>query len=143
MRASLRTLPPGERHTLAHDADRYLDKVQSTLASFADRRRDLLAWLPRFGHLRTLALPSHLAEFNVLYGRRASVELIDLARFALAPSKPRWIDRRHIAEVLSHLMSGSLTRVRLELSAHAGRPHGSSPSLMHVMASGIAAHSSG
>ena len=142
MRASLRTLPPGERHTLAHDAERYLDQVQSTLVSFADRRRDLLAWLPRFGHLRTLALPSHLAALNaqlhdwrqtlsamscnhrrhaltnlvrVLYGRRAAVELIDLARFAPAPPKPRWIDRRHIAAVMSHLTPGSMTRVRLEL----------------------------
>ena len=142
MRASLRALPPGERHALAHDAERYLDQVKTTLVSFVDRRRDLLAWLPRFGHLRTLALPSHLAELNsqlhdwrqtlsamscnhrrhaltnlvrVLYGRRAAVELIDLARFAPAPPKPRWIDRRHIAEVLSHLTPGSLTRIRLEL----------------------------
>ena len=142
MRASLRTLPPGERHTLAHDAERYLEQVQSTLVSFADRRRDLMAWLPRFGHLRTLTLPSHLAALNaqlhdwrqtlsamscnhrrhaltnlvrVLYGRRAAVDLIDLARFAPPPPKPRWVDRRHIADVLAHLTPGSLTRVRLEL----------------------------
>lgn len=142
MRASLRTLPPGERHTLAHDAERYLEQVQSTLVSFADRRRDLLAWLPRFGHLRTLALPSHLAALNaqlhdwrhtlsamscnhrrhaltnlvrVLYGRRAAVDLIDLARFAPPPSKPRWISRSHIAEVVARITPGSLTRVRLEL----------------------------
>ena len=142
MRASLRALPPGARHTLAHDAARYLDQVHATLVSFADRRRDLLAWLPRFGHLRTLALPAHLAALNaqlhdwrqtlsamscnhrrhaltnlvrMLYGRRAAVELIDLARFAPAPPKPRWIDRRHIADVLSHLTPGSMTRVRLEL----------------------------
>ena len=142
MRASLRTLPPGERHTLAHDAERYLEQVQTTLVSFADRRRDLSAWLPRFGHLRTLALPSHIAALNaqlhdwrqtlsamscnhrrhaltnlvrLLYGRRAAVDLIDLARFAPAPPKPRWIDRRHIAAVLAHLTPGSMTRVRLEL----------------------------
>ncbi len=142
MRASLRTLPPGERHTLAHDAERFLEQVQTTLVSFADRRRDLLAWLPRFGHLRTLALPSHIAALNaqlhdwrqtlsamscnhrrhaltnlvrLLYGRRAAVDLMDLARFAPAPPRPRWIDRRHIAEVLAHLTPGSLTRVRLEL----------------------------
>ena len=127
MRASL---PPGERHTLAHDADRYLDHVQSTLVSFADRRRDLVAWLPRVGHLPTLALPAHLAGLNgqlhdwrqtlsptscnprrhaltnlvrALHGRRAAMELIDLARLAPAPTKPRWIDRRHIADVLAHL----------------------------------------
>ena len=142
LRASLRTLPAGERHTLAHDAGRYLDQVQHTLVSFADRRRDLQAWLPRFGRLRTLALPSHLAVLNaqmhdwretlsamscnhrrhaltnlvrVLYGRRAAVELIDLVRFAPPPPRPRWIDRRHIAEVLAHLTPGSMTRVRLEL----------------------------
>ena len=142
LRASLRTLPAGERHTLAHDAGRYLDQVQSTLVSFTDRRRDLQAWLPKFGHLRTLALPSHLAALNaqlhdwrqtlsamscnhrrhaltnlvrVLYGRRAAVELIDLVRFAPAPPRPRWIDRRHIADVLARLTPGSMTRVRLEL----------------------------
>ena len=142
LRASLRTLPTGERHTLTHDAQRYLDQVQSTLVSFSDRRRDLLTWLPRFGHLRTLSLPSHVAALNaqmhdwrqtlsavscnhrrhaltnlvrVLYGRRAAVELIDLVRFAPAPPQPRWIDRRHIVEVLAHLTPGSKTRVRLEL----------------------------
>ena len=52
---------------------------------------------------------------RVLYGRRAAVELIDLARFGPAPPKPRWIDRPHIAEVLSHLRPGSMTQVRLEL----------------------------
>ena len=55
----------GRRHTLAHDADRYLDQVKNTLrVSLRDRRRDLAVWLPRFGHLRTLALPSHLADLN-------------------------------------------------------------------------------
>ena len=52
---------------------------------------------------------------RLLHGRRAAVELIDLTRFAPAPPKPRWIDRRHIVDVLSHLTPGSLTRVRLEL----------------------------
>ena len=60
LRASLRTLPAAGRHTLNHDAGRYLDQVESTLVSFGDRRRELLAWLPRFGHMRTLALPAHL-----------------------------------------------------------------------------------
>ena len=142
LRASLRTLPANERHTLAHDAGRYLDQVQRTLVSFIDRRRDLQAWLPKFGHLRTLALPSHVAVLNaqlhdwrqtlsamscnhrrhaltnlvrVLYGRRAAVELIDLVRFTPPPPRPRWIDRRHIAAVLAQLTPGSLTRVRLEL----------------------------
>ena len=62
-RASLRTLPPGERHTLAHDADRYLDQVQSTLVSFADRRRDLLAWLPRMIYAPP-ELPKHRAALE-------------------------------------------------------------------------------
>ena len=64
LRASLRTLSHGARHTLAHDAGQYLDQVESTLVSFKDRARDLQAWLLRFGHLRTLALPSHLAALN-------------------------------------------------------------------------------
>ncbi len=142
LRASLRTLPAGGRHTLSHDAGRYLDQVQSTLISFGDRRRELLAWLPRFGHLRTLALPAHLPTLNaqlhewrqtlaastcnhrrhaltnlvrVLYGRRASFDLLDLVRFAPPPPRPRWVDRRHIADVLAEIPAGSVTRVRLEL----------------------------
>ncbi len=147
LRASLRTLPHGARHTLAHDAGRYLDQIESTLVSFKDRARDLQAWLPRFGHLRTLALPSHLAALNaqlhdwrrtlsaascnhrrhaltnlvrVLYGRHTAVTLIDLARFAPTPSEPRWIDRRHIADVLGHLTPGSKTQVRLQLMQWTG-----------------------
>ena len=143
LRASLRTLPDGDRHTLNHDAGRYLDQVQHTLrVSLRDRRRDLAVWLPRFGHLRTLALPSHLATLNaqlhewrrtlaasscnhrrhalihlvrLLYGRRAAVDLIDLVRFPPAPPKPRWVPRTHIDAVLAHLAPSSKTRVRLEL----------------------------
>ena len=114
LRASLRTLPAGGKHSLNHDAARYLDQVRSTLISFGDRRRELLAWLPRFGHLRTLALPAHLPALNaqlhqwrdtlaastcnhrrhaltnlvrVLYGRRASFDLLDLVRFATAAKR--------------------------------------------------------
>ena len=43
LRASLRTLPAGGRHTLGHDAGRCLDQVKSTLISFDDRRRELFA----------------------------------------------------------------------------------------------------
>ena len=64
LRASLRTQPAAGRHTLNHDAGRYLDQVESTLISFGDRRRELLPWLPRFGHLRTLALLAHLPTLN-------------------------------------------------------------------------------
>ncbi len=143
LRASLRTLPEGERHTLAHDAGRYLDQVKTTLrVSLRDRRRDLGEWLPRFGHLRTLTLPTHLAALNaqlhewrrtlaasscnhrrhalihlvrILYGRRAAVDLVDLVRFPPAPPKPRWVQRTHIDAVLAQLTPGSKTRVRLEL----------------------------
>ncbi len=121
---------------------RYLDQVRSTLVNFGDRRRELLAWLPRFGYLRTLALPAHLPTLNAqlhewrrtlaastcnhrrhavtnlvraLYGRRASFDLLDLFRFPPPPPKLRWVDRRHIAHVLAHIETGSVTRVRLEL----------------------------
>ena len=98
--------------------------------------------MPRFGHLRTLALPAHLPALNaqlhewrrpltastcnhrrhaltnlvrVLYGRRASFDLLDLVRFAPPLPKPRWVDRRHIADVLAQIPADSVTRVRLEL----------------------------
>ena len=49
---------------------------------------------------------------RVLYGRRASFDLLDLVRFAPPPPKPRWVDRRHIADVLAEIPAGSVTRVR-------------------------------
>ena len=142
LRAKLRTLPHGERHTLAHDAGRYVQQVEATLVSAKDRRRDIEAWLPTFGHLRTLDLPSHLAALNgelhdwrrtlaasscnhrrhallhlvrVLYGRRAAFDLADLVRFSAPLPKPRWLDRAHIEEVLRQLEPGSKTAARLWL----------------------------
>ena len=142
LRASLRTLPAGERHTLAHDAERYLHQISSELVSMADRRHHIGLWVRRFGHLRTLALSQHVGLLNdqlhqwretlsasacnhrrnaltnlvkVLYGRRAAAELIDLVRFAQPPPKPRWIERSHIAEVLAQLTPESKTVVRLRL----------------------------
>ena len=143
LRVSLRTLPHGARHTLAHDAGRYLDQVRHTLrVSFDDRQRDVAAWLPTFGHLHTLDLPSHLARLNatlhdwratlaasscnhrrqalrhlvrLLYGRKAAVEFDDLIRFAPAPPQPRWVLRAHIDDVLAQLTAGSKTIARLQL----------------------------
>ena len=142
LRASLRTLPAGARHTLAHDAARYLQQVGDDLVSIADRRHHLGLWAARFGHLRTLTLPQQTAALNdqlrqwretlsasacnhrrdaltnlvkVLYGRRAAAELVDLVRFTPPPPKPRWIDRGHIADVLAQLTPGSKTAVRLRL----------------------------
>ena len=142
LRASLRTLPHGARHTLAHDAGRYLDQVKSTLVSFKDRQREIGAWLPTCGHLRTLALPSQLALLNaqlhewrqtqaastcnhrrhalthlirVLYGRRVAVDVADLVRFTEPPPVPRWLDRDHIGDVLAQLSPRSKTAARLQL----------------------------
>ena len=142
LRVSLRTLPAGERHTLAHDAERYLQQVSGELVGFSDRRHQIGQWVQRFGHLRTLALSQHVALLNdqlhqwretlsasacnhrrnaltnlvkVLHGRRAAGELIDLVRFAQPPPKPRWLERSHIAEVLAQLTPGSKTVVRLRL----------------------------
>ena len=142
LRASLRTLPAGARHTVAHDAGRYLQQVSGELVSIADRQYHLGLWTARFGHLRTLALPQHTAALNhqlrqwretrsasacnhrrdaltnlvkVLYGRRAAAELVDLVRFTRPPPRPRWLDRTHIADVLAQLTPGSTTVVRLRL----------------------------
>ena len=141
LRASLRTLPAGGKHSLNHDAARYLDQVRSTLISFGDRRRELLAWLPRFGHLRTLALPAHLPALNAQlhqwrdtlaastcnhrrHAPRTSSACSTAAEprstcstsyASPPPPKPRWVDRSHIADVLAEIEPGSVTRVRLEL----------------------------
>ena len=142
LRASLRTLPRRERHTFAADAERYLEQVTGNLIGSAERRRDVKAWLPRFGHLQTHALVEHLAALNaqlhdwrrtraastcnhrrhalmhlvrVLYGRRASLDLEDLVRFPLPLPRPRWVDRAHIDAVLEQLSSGTKTSARLRL----------------------------
>ncbi len=142
LRASMRTLPAGERHTLAYDADRYLQQISGELVSIADRRYYVGQWAARFGHLRTLALPQQTATLNdqlrqwretlsvsacnhrrdaltnlvkVLYGRRAAAELVDLVRFTRPAPRPRWLDRTHIANVLAQLTPGSKTVVRLRL----------------------------
>ena len=142
LRASMRTLPTGARHTLAHDAARYLQQISGELVSIADRRYYIGQWSERFGHLRTLALPQHTAALNdqlrqwretlsvsacnhrrdaltnlvkVLYGRRAAADFVDLVRFKRPPPRPRWLDRTHIAEVLAQLTPGSKTVVRLRL----------------------------
>ena len=141
-RASLRTQPVGERHTLAADADSYLDLVNGELVSISDRRYHISLWVDCFGHLRTLELPLHMPALNdqlrrwrksrsasacnhrrdaltnlvrVIYGRRAAMEFIDLVRFPAPPPRPRWIERTHIADVLEHLTPGSKTVVRLRL----------------------------
>ena len=142
LKASLRTLPHGERHTLAHDAGRYLDQVQTDLISIADRQRHLEAWLPTVGHLRTLSLTDHLSALNaqlrtwrqtlsasscnqrrdaltnlvkVLYGRRASIDFVDLVRFTRPDPVPRWIPRAVIEAVLANLDSRTKTESRLRL----------------------------
>ncbi len=142
LRASLRTVPAGERNTLAHDAARYLHQVNGELVSIADRRYHIDLWTACFGHIRTLELPQHTAALNdqlrqwretrspsacnhrrdaltnlvkTLYGRRAAAEFVDLVRFAPPPPKPRWIERTHIADVLRQLTPGSKTVVRLRL----------------------------
>ena len=142
LRASLRTMPHGKRHTLAHDAGRYLDQVRTELVSIADRQRHLEAWLPKFGHLRTLNLSHDLSGLNaqlrawrqtlsasscnqrrdaltnlvkVLYGRRASSDFIDLVRFARPDPVPRWIPRAMIESVLAQLAPRTKTEARLRL----------------------------
>ena len=142
MRGNLRTLPKGVKHTLRHDAGRYLKQKEGQLASIRDRRRCLGMWIERFGHLRTLALERHVPELNeqlhawrkersgatcnhrrdalmnlvrVLYGHKAATGLSDLVTFPKAPPKPRWLNRAHIAAVLARLEARSKLSARLHL----------------------------
>ena len=142
MRASLRTLPKEAKHTLGHDAGRYLEQKKGELASIRDRARNLGMWLERFGHMRTLTLERHVPELNeqlhawrkersaatcnhrrdalmnlvrVLYGDKAASGLSDLVTFRKAPPKPRWLDRAHIAAVLARLEAGTKLSARLHL----------------------------
>ena len=52
---------------------------------------------------------------RVLYGSRAASDLSDLVTFRKAPPKARWLDRRHVAEVLACLKSGNKVSARLRL----------------------------
>ncbi len=142
MRGNLRTLPKGAKHTLSHDAGRYLKQKEGRLVSIKDRRRCLGMWLERFGHLRTVALERHVPELNEqlhawrkekspatcnhrrdalmnlvreLYGRKAAGGLSDLVTFPKAPPKPRWLDRADIVEVLGQLEPGSKLSAQLRL----------------------------
>ena len=141
LRAQLRKLPHDTRETLAADVPRYLERVEPTLSSFKDRKRHLEAWLPRFGHVRTLLLGQHTTALNdelrrwrktlsasscnqrrdaltnfvkVLYGRRAAMELLDVIRFPMPPPVARWIPRARIDAVLAELPAGKI-KARLEL----------------------------
>ena len=141
-RASLQNLPKGAKHTLAHDAKRYLDQKEGQLASIRDRRRNLRTWFEKFGHIRTLTLEHHVNQLNgqlhqwrktlagatcnhrrdalmnlvrVLYGARAASGLSELKTFKKEPAKLRSLNRAVIAQVLTHLEPGSMVRVRLEL----------------------------
>ena len=153
LRASLRTLPRRARQTLASDAERYLDQVTGNLIGSAERRRDVNAWLPKFGHLPTLTLVEHLAALSallhdrrrtradstcnhrrhalmhlvrVVYGRRPAIGLEDLVRFPLPLPRPRWVDRAHIDAVLERLSPRTKTSARLRLMHWTGMR----PSLM-------------
>ena len=147
LRAKLHQRGRRAGQSFAADAVRYLDQVEATLSSFADRKRHLEAWLPRFGHLRTPSLADHLPVLDrqlrdwrhtlsasscnqrrdaltnlvkVLYGRRAAADFVDLVRFRRDPGPPRWIDRAHISAVLAHLTPGSKTDARLRLMHWSG-----------------------
>ena len=144
---SLRVSVPGRGGNPVHRRGRAPSQVARDGAALEGARPAV--WLPRFGHLRTLTLPSHLADLNaqlhdwrrtlaasscshrrpalihlvrLLYGRRAAVDLIELVRFPPAPPQPRWVQRTHIDAILAQLTPGSKTQVRLELMHWTGMP---------------------
>ena len=80
--AGMRTLPVGERHTLADDASRYLRQIGNELVSIADRRHYIGEWAARFCHLETLALPQRIAAAE----RPATPAAGDAVRLGVQPS---------------------------------------------------------
>ena len=125
-RGSLVTLPKAAKHTLEHDAGRYLDQIESELVSIAQRRQNVGLWVAKFGHIRTLGLERHIGELNeqlhrwrkersaatcnhrrdalmnlvrVLYGKKAASGLSDLVTFRKPRAKPRWRTMSDITEV--------------------------------------------
>ena len=142
LRASLRTLPRGEKKTLAYDAERYLKHVSKDLVGIKVRAQHIQQWVRNFGHLSTLTLSHHIRALNerlrdwhqqlspstcnsrrdsltnlvkVLYGRRAAADLVDLIRFKRTKPKPRWLERSHVTDVLAKITPGCATEVRLRL----------------------------
>ena len=141
-RGSLVTLPKAAKHTLEHDAGRYLHQVESELASIAQRRHNVGLWVAKFGHIRTLVLERHIGELNqqlhgwrkerkaatcnhrrdalmnlvrVLYGKKAASGLSDLVTFQKPRAKPRWRTISDVTEVLAQLEPGTKVRARLLL----------------------------
>jgi site-specific recombinase XerD len=133
--------PTGERRlTLTQDIETYL--TEKTMASIADRERDLRAWIPWFGHrrrhtLRTRELDAQLRRWRVL--DRLSASSVNHRRDALSdlftvldgpeatnPVKgciwcarakpiPQAIDRARIQRVLEAMDPDRKTRWRLSL----------------------------
>ena len=146
-RASLRSMPKGEKHTLAYDAPRYVRQVEHRLASIRDRRRHLNRWLTKFGSYLTLSLERHLPELNaqlskwretlsasscnhgrdalmnlvrILYGRSAAEGLSDLITFRKPPPRLRAVSRVHLAAVLAQIEPGTVLAARLQLMSWTG-----------------------
>ena len=146
-RASLRTLPKDARHTLAHDAVRYIKQIAGQLASIKDRERNLNRWVEKFGKLRTLSLEQRVGDLNAqlhewretssgatcnhrrgalmnltrrVYGHRAAAGLSDLVTFPKPSPKARWVERTHIADVLAQLEPGTTLAARLNLMRWTG-----------------------
>ena len=141
-RAALRKLPPGAKHTLAADAERYLKQVEGQVIGIAARRHDIGVWVKLFGHLQTLQLAYHLNALNeqirewrkhygastcnhrrnaltnlvkVLYGRAAAMGLSDLMSVRPDPPKARWLEREHITAVLHELEPRTRMTARLQM----------------------------
>jgi integrase len=141
-RGSLVTLPKAAKHTLEHDAPRYLHQIKSELVSIPQRRHNVGLWVAKFGHIRTLVLERHIGELNeqlhgwrkeraaatcnhrrdalmnlvrVLYGKKAASGLSDLVTFQKPRAKPRWRTISDVSEVLAHLEPGTKVRARLLL----------------------------
>lgn len=141
-RAALRKLPPGAKHTLAADAERYLKQVEGQVIGIAARRHDIGVWVKLFGHLQTLQLAYHLNALNeqirewrkrygastcnhrrnaltnlvkVLYGRAAAMGLSDLMSVPPDPPKARWLEREHITAVLHELEPRTRMTARLQM----------------------------
>ena len=90
IRGSLRTLPKGARHTLAHDAKKYLDQAEGPLVSIRALSEQLYEWRKELSGATCNHRRDALMNLvRVLYGSKAASGLSDLLTFPKAPPKPR------------------------------------------------------
>lgn len=130
--------------TLADDIDRYLREVSGSIKFIKDRKREIEAWLPKFGHRHRHSIEAHeireqLGEWRKTYAahtcnlRRTALSHLfttldgpdshnpvrKVPKFEEPRPTPKWLPYEVIEKVFA-VMRDCPTKARLMLMAYAG-----------------------